>query len=110
MKRKQERHLKMKKVTEQFNQTQAERQLIERMKAVTSPEAIEEMKKMLEEVDPTGVLVPSVRDKDGTGYDIFSLLLKDRIVMVHDQVEAGMASIIIAQLKFLEFQGDEPIQ
>lgn len=51
---------------------------------------------------PRNVMVPSVRDKDGSGYDIFSLLLKDRIVVVQGQVESTMASVIIAQLKYLE--------
>ena len=58
---------------------------------------------------PQNVLVPTVRDKDGSGWDIFSLLLKQRIVLVQGQVETAMASTIIASLKFLESQGKEPI-
>lgn len=53
---------------------------------------------------PSNVLVPSVRDKDGTGYDIFSLLLKQRIVVVTGQVESSMAAVIVAQIKYLEYQ------
>ena len=52
--------------------------------------------------DKNNVLVPSVRDKDGTGYDIFSLLLKERIIVVQGQVETAMAGVIISQLKYLE--------
>lgn len=56
---------------------------------------------------PSNVLVPSVRDKDGTGYDIFSLLLKERTIVVQGQVESTMASNIIAQIKYLEAQDPE---
>lgn len=56
---------------------------------------------------PSNVLVPSVRDKDGMGYDIFSLLLKERIIVVQGQVESTMASTIIAQLKFLESEDSD---
>lgn len=52
----------------------------------------------------SNTLVPSVRDKDGTGYDIFSLMLKERVIFVQGQVEAGMAGVIISQIKFLEAQ------
>jgi ATP-dependent Clp protease protease subunit len=86
----------MKNVTQAFNVTQAERQLIEQMRSSMS---VDDVKANL---DAAGVLVPSVRDKDGTGYDIFSLLLKERIVMVDGQVEPAMAGVIIAQLKYLE--------
>lgn len=58
------------------------------------------------------VLVPSVRGKDGTGYDIFSQVLNDtRTIVVQGQVEAGMAGVIIAQLKYLEAKDpEEPIK
>src|SRR5690606_36708628 len=48
--------------------------------------------------------VPTVRDKDGSGYDIYSLLLKERVNVVQGQVETSMASTINAQLKFLEVE------
>jgi ATP-dependent Clp protease protease subunit len=53
---------------------------------------------------PSNVLVPSIRDKDGTGYDIFSLLLKERIILVSGQVESNMTANIVAQIKYLEYQ------
>lgn len=50
-------------------------------------------------------LVPTVIEKTHEGeraYDIFSRLLKDRVIFMHTQVEANMASLIVAQLLFLE--------
>lgn len=52
-------------------------------------------------------LVPTVIEQEGAGeraYDIFSRLLKDRIVFVDGEVEDGMADLIVAQLLFLESQ------
>ena len=50
-------------------------------------------------------LVPMVIEQTNRGersYDIFSRLLKERIIFVNGQVEDGMASVIVAQLLFLE--------
>jgi ATP-dependent Clp protease protease subunit len=52
-------------------------------------------------------LVPMVIEQEARGersYDIFSRLLKDRIIMFHDQVTDQTAQLIIAQLLFLESQ------
>ena len=49
--------------------------------------------------------VPIVIEKTGRGersYDIYSRLLKDRIIMLNGEVHDGMASTIVAQLLFLE--------
>src|SRR6266568_9132931 len=90
-----------------FNNKHAEYRLAQAMKAVSSPE---NTKKALQDAADAGVMVPSVRDADGTGYDIFSLLLKERIIIVNGQVEPAMAAVIIAQLKFLDAIGsDKPI-
>jgi ATP-dependent Clp protease protease subunit len=43
-------------------------------------------------------------------YDIYSRLLKDRIVMLDTDVNEHSASVIVAQLLFLESQGNEDIQ
>jgi ATP-dependent Clp protease protease subunit len=43
-------------------------------------------------------------------YDIYSRLLKDRIVMLDTDVNEHSSSIIVAQLLFLESQGTEDIQ
>ena len=53
---------------------------------------------------PTGNLVPIVVEKSGRGersYDIFSRLLKDRIIMFAGGVDDTEANIIIAQMLFL---------
>jgi len=49
--------------------------------------------------------VPIVIEKTGRGersYDIYSRLLKDRIIMLNGEVHDGVASTIVAQLLFLE--------
>ena len=55
-------------------------------------------------------LVPYVIEQTGRGersYDIFSRLLNDRIIMLNDQVDNASASIIIAQMLYLEGQDPE---
>jgi ATP-dependent Clp protease protease subunit len=50
-------------------------------------------------------LVPMVVEQTNRGersYDIYSRLLKDRIIMLSDQVNDVTASLIVAQLLFLE--------
>lgn len=57
-------------------------------------------------------LVPMVIEQEGRGersYDIYSRLLKDRIVMLDTAVTEQSASLIVAQLLFLESQGNEDI-
>ena len=53
------------------------------------------------------MLIPMVVEKTDRGeraYDIYSRLLKDRIVFVGGEVEDGMANAIVAQLLFLQSQ------
>ena len=45
-----------------------------------------------------------IENTDGRGYDIFSRLLKDRIVLLTGEVTDEMAATVIAQLLFLEAQ------
>lgn len=55
------------------------------------------------------VLVPYVVEQDGRGersYDIYSRLLKDRIIFLGDEVNDATASLVVAQLLFLE--ADDP--
>lgn len=50
-------------------------------------------------------LVPYVVEQDGRGersYDIYSRLLKDRIIFLGDEVNDATASLVVAQLLFLE--------
>ena len=54
--------------------------------------------------------VPMVIEQSGRGeraYDIFSRLLKDRIIFIGDMIEDNMANLIIAQLLFLESEDPE---
>jgi len=56
-------------------------------------------------MNETGFVIPSVEETTARGsvrYDIFSRLLKERIIFVSGQVEDQMATIIVAQLLFLE--------
>ena len=59
-------------------------------------------------------LVPYVVEQTSRGersYDIFSRLLNDRIVMLSEEVNATTASLIVAQLLYLEAQDpDKDIQ
>ena len=57
-------------------------------------------------------LVPMVIETEAKGeraYDIYSRLLKDRIVMLDTDVNEHTASLLVAQLLFLESQGNEDI-
>ena len=50
-------------------------------------------------------LVPYVVEQSGTGerqYDIFSRLLKDRIIFVDGEISDAQADLVVAQLIFLE--------
>ena len=62
------------------------------------------MEKMIDQ------LVPMVVEQTGKGersYDIYSRLLKERIIFVTGEVEDNMASLIVAQLLFLESENPE---
>ena len=55
-------------------------------------------------------LVPMVVEQESRGersYDIYSRLMKDRIVMLNGPVEDHMANLIVAQLLYLESQNSE---
>ena len=57
-------------------------------------------------------LVPMVIETEARGeraYDIYSRLLKDRIIMLDTDVNEHTASLLVAQLLFLESQGNEDI-
>ena len=52
-------------------------------------------------------LVPTVIEQSSRGeraYDIYSRLLKDRIIMLSGPIEDEMANSIVAQLLFLDAQ------
>jgi ATP-dependent Clp protease, protease subunit len=57
-------------------------------------------------------LVPIVLEKTANGersYDIYSRLLKDRIIMMDTDVNEHSASLIVSQMLFLESESDQPI-
>ena len=57
-------------------------------------------------------LVPMVIESEPKGeraYDIYSRLLKDRVVMLDTDVNEHTSSLLVAQLLFLESQGNEDI-
>jgi len=56
------------------------------------------------------ILIPTVIEKTGRGeraYDIYSRLLKDRIIMLQGEINDHVASIIVSQLLFLEAENPE---
>ena len=58
-------------------------------------------------IAPKSYLVPTVIEKTHQGeraYDIYSRLLKDRIIMLGTPIDDDIANIVIAQLLFLESQ------
>lgn len=62
---------------------------------------------------PSNALIPMVVEQTSRGersFDIFSRLLRERVVFVNGPVEDGMASLITAQLLFLESENpNKPI-
>ena len=54
--------------------------------------------------------VPYVIEKTSAGersYDIYSRLMKDRIIMMQGVVEDSMANLIVAQMLYLESENSE---
>ena len=61
------------------------------------------------DVKPRGQLVPMVVEQTGhgeRGYDIYSRLLKDRIILLGTPIDDDVANLIVAQLLFL--QAEDP--
>jgi len=61
-------------------------------------------------INPQAALVPMVVEQTSRGersYDIYSRLLKERVIFVVGQIEDHMANLIIAQLLFLESENPE---
>ena len=55
-------------------------------------------------------LVPMVVEQTGRGeraYDIFSRLLKDRIIFIGQPIDDGVANLVVAQMLFLEAEDPE---
>ena len=59
---------------------------------------------------PIGALVPIVVEQTARGersYDIYSRLLKDRVIFLTGPVEDHMANLIVAQMLFLESENPD---
>ncbi|WP_420825351.1 ATP-dependent Clp endopeptidase proteolytic subunit ClpP [Psychrobacter frigidicola] len=59
---------------------------------------------------PQGALVPMVVEQSSRGersFDIFSRLLRERVIFLTGQVEDHMANLIVAQLLFLEAENPD---
>ena len=57
-------------------------------------------------------LVPIVIEQTAKGersYDIYSRLLRDRVILLEGEIHDQMANLIVAQLLFLESEGDKDI-
>ena len=55
-------------------------------------------------------MIPTVIENEGRAeraYDIYSRLLKDRVIFLGDEVEDSSASLVVAQLLYLESQDAE---
>ena len=61
-------------------------------------------------IKPEGALVPVVVEQTSRGersYDIYSRLLKDRVIFLTGTIEDHMANLIVAQLLFLESENPD---
>ena len=61
-------------------------------------------------IDPMAQMVPMVVEQSSRGeraYDIYSRLLKERVIFLVGQVEDHMANLVVAQLLFLESENPD---
>ncbi len=57
-------------------------------------------------------LVPTIIEKEINGercYDIYSRLLKDRIIILNGEINDQTANVVVAQLLYLDSQNHEDI-
>ena len=58
------------------------------------------------------MLIPTVLEKSSDGeraYDIYSRLLKDRIIMLSGEIDDNLANIVISELLYLDSLSNDPI-
>jgi ATP-dependent Clp protease, protease subunit len=63
-----------------------------------------------EAINAAGLVIPTVIEQSARGdrgFDLFSRLLRDRIILVNGPVEENMASLIVAELLFLNSESTE---
>lgn len=61
-------------------------------------------------MNPLNTIIPTVIEGSNTGeraYDIYSLLLKERIIFIGSQIDAQVANLTIAQLLYLSREDPE---
>lgn len=62
---------------------------------------------------PTGYMVPTVvesTNRGERGFDIYSRLLRERIIFINQPIDSALASLVVAQLLFLQSEdGDRDI-
>ena len=76
----------------------------------TSHQNLNDITNISQNNSPESALVPMVVEQTPKGersYDIYSRLLKERVIFLCGQVEDHMANLIIAQLLFLESESPE---
>ena len=62
---------------------------------------------------PTNEVVPMVLEQSGRGeraFDIFSRLLRERIIFLGTEVDDSLANVIMSQLLFLEAEDQSKLQ
>ena len=53
------------------------------------------------------ILIPNVVERTSNGergYDLYSRLLKDRIIFLGDEIDDSTANLVVAQMLFLEME------
>ncbi|HKD77991.1 MAG TPA: ATP-dependent Clp protease proteolytic subunit [Ktedonobacterales bacterium] len=63
-----------------------------------------------EAINAAGLVIPTVIEQSARGdrgFDLFSRLLRDRIILVNGPVEENMASLVVAELLFLNSESTE---
>ncbi len=78
--------------------------------SMNGSELAQEMAQYQPDPQAAGGLVPMVVETTGRGeraFDIYSRLLKERVVFIVGQVEDHMANLVVAQLLFLESENPE---
>ena len=77
------------------------------------PTSLPETYAALQASQPSNLLVPTVVESGARGdraYDLFSRLLRERIVMVNGPIEDQLSSLVVAELLFLASESsDRPI-
>src|SRR5579884_2340662 len=77
------------------------------MGSLFNPKDPKWIKETREIMEPRGLTVPYIIESTGRGersYDIFSRLLKERIIFIGTPIDDTVANLIMAQLLYLQFE------